>query len=141
MIGRILCVVLVFAIMSAATTWAGDRVFVNGREVSSKKSDGKTVAAFPDVARTPESPPAGPVPIPYPNMGRSTDTAEGSKKIKADGNPVVMKESNLERSRGDETDVSESSTGTKKLKSQPKRRVGLKNKKDLKEESEQNQLP
>jgi hypothetical protein len=141
MIGRIVCVVFVFVIMSTATTWADERIFINGREVSSKTSGGKTSAAFPDVAKTPESPPAGPIPIPYPNMGRSADTAKGSKKIKADGNPVMMKGSKFSTSNGDEAGVSEPSAGTKKLKSQPKRRVVLKNEQDLKEESEQNQLP
>ena len=140
MIDRIVCMVLVFAFMSAATAQAGDQVTANNTQVTSKKVDGKTVAAFPDVAKTPESPPGGPVPIPYPDMGQSTDTAKGSKKVKVDGNPVMMKESNFGRSSGDEPGGSESSTGTKKLESPP-RHVGLKNEQDLKKESEQNQLP
>jgi len=83
--------VLVFAFMSAATAQAGDQTYVNSSEVSSKQNDGKTVAAFPDVAKTPESPPGGPVPIPYPNMGQSTDTAKGSKEVKVDANPIMIK--------------------------------------------------
>jgi len=139
MIGRIVCMVIVFTFVSAATGRAGDQTFVNSREVVSKQSDGKTVAAFPDVAKTPESP-SGPVPIPYPNMGRSTDTAKGSKKVKVDGNPIMMKKSSFGRSSGDEPGGSEPSTGTKKLESPPKQ-VGLKNEQDLKKESEQNQRP
>ena len=140
MIGRIVCMVLVFAFVSAATAQAGDQTFANSREVVSKKGDGKALSEFPDVAKTPESSSGGPVPIPYPSTGQSTDTAKGTKKVKADANPVTMKESSFGRSSGDELGGSKSSTGTKKLKSSP-RQVGLKNEQGLKEESEQNQLP
>ena len=132
MIGRIVCMVLVFAFVSAVTARAGDQTYVNSREVSSKQNDGKTMAAFPDVAKTPEPPPGGPVPIPYPNVGRST-TGKGSKKVKADGKPIMMKEGKFGRSSGDEPGSSESSTGTNKLESPPKQ-VGLKNKQDLKKD-------
>ncbi len=62
-------------------------------------SSGVTIA-FPDVCKTPS--PAGPIPIPYPNIAQSSDTAKGSKKVKCDGNPVCLKDSNFKMSSGDE---------------------------------------
>lgn len=55
---------------------------------------------FPDACKTPS--PAGPVPIPYPNIAMSTDTADGTTTVKVDGNPVMMKGSNFSKSNGDE---------------------------------------
>lgn len=56
--------------------------------------------AFPDVCKTPT--PAGPVPIPYPNVAQSSDTADGSSTVKVDGNPIMLKSSNFKMSTGDE---------------------------------------
>jgi hypothetical protein len=56
--------------------------------------------SFPDVCKTPT--PAGPVPIPYPNIAQSADTAEGSSTVKVDGNPIMLKNSNFGLSTGDE---------------------------------------
>jgi hypothetical protein len=55
---------------------------------------------FPDVCKTPT--PGGPVPIPYPNIAQSSDTADGSSTLKADGNPIMLKGSNYRMSTGDE---------------------------------------
>jgi len=55
---------------------------------------------FPDVCKTPT--PAGPVPIPYPNIAQSSDTADGSSTVKVDGNPIMLKGSNFKMSTGDE---------------------------------------
>jgi len=63
-------------------------------------SNGVTIA-FPDVCKTP-APPAPFVPIPYPNIAQSTDTAQGTKKVKCDGNPICTKDSNFRMSTGDE---------------------------------------
>ncbi len=59
-------------------------VFANGREVSCKKADGKSICAFPDVCMTPPENPATPpgVPVPYPNTGMAKDMTSGSKKVK-----------------------------------------------------------
>ena len=46
--------------------------------------------------------PGGPVPIPYPNIAKSGDTDKGSKKVKVDGNPICLKDSNFKTSTGDE---------------------------------------
>jgi uncharacterized Zn-binding protein involved in type VI secretion len=56
--------------------------------------------AFPDVCKTPT--PAGPVPIPYPNVAQSSNTADGSSTVKVDGNPIMLKGSNFSMSTGDE---------------------------------------
>jgi hypothetical protein len=55
---------------------------------------------FPDVCKTPT--PGGPVPIPYPNVAQSSDTADGSTTVKVDGNPIMLKSSSYGMSSGDE---------------------------------------
>ena len=75
-------------------------VGVNFLSVVHKSSNGVSIA-FPDVCKTP-APPAPFVPIPYPNIAMSSDTAKGTKKVKCDGNPVCTKDSNFKMSTGDE---------------------------------------
>jgi hypothetical protein len=58
-------------------------------------------SAFPDVCKTP-APPAPPIPIPYPNIAKSSDTSKGASTVKCDGNPVCVKDSNFMMSTGDE---------------------------------------
>jgi hypothetical protein len=65
-------------------------------------SNGVTIA-FPDVCKTPS--PAGPVPIPYPNIAKSSDTAQGTGTVKCDGNAVCISTSNFMISTGDEAGV------------------------------------
>ena len=77
----------------------GVTVGVNNLSVVHKSSNGVTIA-FPDICKTPT--PGGPVPIPYPNVAKSSDTAKGSKKVKMDGNPICTKDSNFMMSTGDE---------------------------------------
>ena len=77
----------------------GVTVGVNGLTVVHADSGGVSIA-FPDVCKTPS--PAGPVPIPYPNVAKSSDTASGSSSVKADGNPIMLKDSNFSTSTGDE---------------------------------------
>ena len=77
----------------------GVTVGVNNLSVVHKSSNGVTMA-FPDVCKTPS--PGGPIPIPYPNIAKSSDTAKGTKKVKCDGNPVCVKDSNFRMSTGDE---------------------------------------
>jgi len=75
-------------------------VGVNFLSVVHKSSNGVSIA-FPDVCKTP-APPAPFVPIPYPNIAKSSDTAKGTKKVKCDGNPACVKDSNFMMSTGDE---------------------------------------
>src|SRR3979411_1823336 len=74
-------------------------VNVNFLTVVHQSSNGISMS-FPDVCKTPT--PAGPVPIPYPNIAQSSDTADGSTTVKVDGNPVMLKSSNFSTSSGDE---------------------------------------
>jgi hypothetical protein len=75
-------------------------VSVNFMSVVHASSNGIT-SAFPDVCKTP-APPAPPIPIPYPNIAKSSDTAKGASTVKCDGNPVCVKDSNFMMSTGDE---------------------------------------
>jgi len=75
-------------------------VGVNQLSVVHKSSNGVTIA-FPDVCKTP-APPAPFVPIPYPNIAMSSDTAKGTKKVKCDGQSTCVKDSNFKMSTGDE---------------------------------------
>lgn len=75
-------------------------VGVNNLSVVHKGSNGVTIA-FPDVCKTP-APPAPPVPIPYPNIAKSSDSSKTAKKVTADGNAVCVKDSNFMMSTGDE---------------------------------------
>jgi hypothetical protein len=77
----------------------GVTVAVNNMSVVHKGSGGITTA-FPDVCKTPT--PGGPIPIPYPNIAMSSDTAKGASSVKCDGNPVCVENSNFSTSTGDE---------------------------------------
>lgn len=77
----------------------GVTVSVNTMSVSHKGSNGTSIS-FPDVCKTPT--PGGPIPIPYPNIAKSSDTAKGSKTVKMDGNAIMLKGSNMRMSTGDE---------------------------------------
>ncbi len=74
-------------------------VNVNMRTVVHASSSG-IATAFPDVCKTPS--PAGPIPIPYPNIAQSSDTAQGSSTVTCDGNPIMIQGSNFATSTGDE---------------------------------------
>src|SRR5260370_42260898 len=79
----------------------GVTVGVNNMSVVHKDSSGIT-SAFPDVCLTP-APPAPPIPIPYPNIAQSSDTASGTSTVKCDGNPVCVQDSHCTTSTGDES--------------------------------------
>jgi hypothetical protein len=55
---------------------------------------------FPDVCKTPT--PGGPVPIPYPNVGQSSNTSGGPTKITTDGKMPMTKGAKYSTSSGDE---------------------------------------
>ncbi len=83
----------------------GNDVFANGREISCKAGDGKSICAFPDVCMTPPENPATPpgVPVPYPNTGMAKDMTSGSKKVKISSKEVMLKnKSYFKKSTGDE---------------------------------------
>ena len=81
----------------------GCEVYANGMDIACKVADGKTVAAMPDVCLSPPSPPAGPVPIPYPNTAMASDTSEGSKTVQIGGQEIMLKDKSVfKKSTGDE---------------------------------------
>ncbi|NVJ21928.1 MULTISPECIES: DUF4150 domain-containing protein [Myxococcus] len=73
--------------------------FVNGRGVTHGGSKGQSIV-LPDVCKTPS--PAGPVPIPYPNVGRSADAADGPKTVTIEGHMPMVKGATYSVSSGDE---------------------------------------
>lgn len=88
-------------------------VFVNGREVACKASDGTAPAAFPDVCLTPPPPPAGPIPVPYPNTARDSDTTDGTTTVMIGGQSVMMKDQSVfKTSNGNEPATKAQGMGT-----------------------------
>ncbi len=77
----------------------GQTTFVNSRGIAHKGSGGMSIV-FPDACKTPT--PGGPVPIPYPNIGKSSDTTNGPKKVTTDGEMPNVKGSNYSTTTGDE---------------------------------------
>lgn len=75
-------------------------VAANQLTVVHAQSDGM-VSFMPDVCLTP-APPAGPVPIPYPNIAMSQDADQGSRHVTADGQPLMLDGSRFSQSTGDE---------------------------------------
>ena len=71
--------------------------FANSRGIVHKGSGGMSIV-FPDVCKTPP----GPVPIPYPNLGKSSDTSQGPTTVKTDGQMPMVKGAKYMRSSGDE---------------------------------------
>ncbi len=71
----------------------GKKVFANGMAIAAKAGAGKLIAAFPDVCNSPPSPPAGPVPLPYPNSAFSKDLKAGAKSVKIGGQPAGLESS------------------------------------------------
>ena len=81
----------------------GKNVFANGLEVSAKASSNRSIAAMPDVCLSPPGPPAGPVPIPYPNSAFARHTTGGSRTVKIGGQEVGKKNiSKYAKSTGNE---------------------------------------
>lgn len=76
-----------------------DTVFANGRGVVHEQSGGLSTV-FPDVCKTPS--PGGPIPIPYPNIGKASDTSKGPKKVTTDGCMPMVKGAEYRMTSGDE---------------------------------------
>src|SRR5690349_10963491 len=91
----------------------GVTVGVNGMSVVHKDSGGIT-SAFPDVCKTPT--PGGPVPMPYPNVAKSSDTDSATSTVLCDGNPTCVKDSNFSTSTGDEAGTAGGGVASNKTK-------------------------
>lgn len=74
-------------------------VFANLRGIAHQGSGGMS-PIFPDVCKTPT--PAGPVPIPYPNVGKAADITGGPPTVKVDGSMPATKDAKYAMSTGDE---------------------------------------
>lgn len=88
-------------------------VGVNKLSVITKDSNGITTA-FPDVCKTPS--PGGPIPIPYPNIAKSSDTAKAADSVVVEGNPLCVKDSNFSTSTGDEAGTAGGGVASSKTK-------------------------
>ena len=75
------------------------RTFANNRGIAHKNSGGLSTV-FPDVCKTPT--PGGPVPIPYPNVGKSMDTTAGPSTVKTDSGMPMTKGAKYLMTTGDE---------------------------------------
>lgn len=73
--------------------------FANSRGIAHKGSGGMSTV-FPDVCKTPAAP--SPIPIPYPNIGKSSDTSQGPTTVTTDGQMPMVKGAVYARSSGDE---------------------------------------
>ena len=73
--------------------------FANLRGIAHKASGGMSTV-FPDVCKTPTNGP--PVPIPYPNVGKSSDTILGPLTVTVDGMMPMTKGAQYMMSSGDE---------------------------------------
>lgn len=78
---------------------------VNGKVNSlvHKMSNGISTATIPDVCKTPS--PAGPVPIPYPNIAQSITLTGGTTSVKGDKMMAAIKGSKFALSNGDNAGV------------------------------------
>ena len=78
-------------------------IFANGREVSACKDDNQVLGAMPDVCLSPPAPPAGPIPLPYPNFSKAADTTDGTRDVKIGADEIGIKNySNFKQCEGDE---------------------------------------
>lgn len=75
-------------------------VFANGRVIIHQGDGLVQTAPTPDVCKTPT--PGGPVPVPYPNMARDGDLADGTDSVKIAGSSVAVEGACLSTSSGDE---------------------------------------
>jgi hypothetical protein len=67
-------------------------VYANSNEIACKSGGNKVIAEFPDVCLSPPSPPAGPIPVPYPDTSFSKDMQNGSKTVMIKGKEVMLKD-------------------------------------------------
>lgn len=76
-------------------------ITVNDLSLCHQGSNGIAAATVPDVCKTPS--PGGPVPMPYPNIARSSSLTSGTKTVQSDGgNSAAIKGSEFSQSNGDE---------------------------------------
>ena len=75
------------------------KTFANGRGIAHKGSGGMSIV-FPDVCQI--STPAGPVPVPFPNIAQASDTSDGPESVTCDGKMPMVEGAKYSKSSGDE---------------------------------------
>ena len=96
---------------------AKNDTLVNGLSPVTQKSGGKVITG-PDICKTPVG--SAIVPIPYPNISKSSDLAKGSKSAKINGVPACLSSSEFSTSTGDEAGSAKGlASGTTKGKAHP----------------------
>jgi hypothetical protein len=65
-------------------------VFAGTWEIAAENGMNKSIARFPDVCMSPPSPPAGPIPIPYPNTSFSNHLKSGSTTVLIAGKGAAL---------------------------------------------------
>ena len=65
-------------------------VFAGTWEIAAENGMNKSIARFPDVCMSPPSPPAGPIPIPYPDTSFSNNLKSGSSTVKIGGQSAAL---------------------------------------------------
>ncbi len=78
----------------------GSNVYVNGQGWSHKGSGGTAMNTAPDVCLTQIG--LAVVPIPYPNVAKSSDLKDGSMTVKVEGQSAAIDGCNYSKSTGDE---------------------------------------
>lgn len=66
------------------------KVYAGMWEIAAENGMNKSIARFPDVCMSPPSPPAGPIPIPYPDTSFSNNLKSGSSTVKIGGNGAAL---------------------------------------------------
>lgn len=66
------------------------QVFAGTWEIAAENGMNKSIARFPDVCLSPPSPPAGPIPIPYPDTSFSNTLKSGSVTVRIGGKSVAL---------------------------------------------------
>ncbi len=76
-------------------------VYANKRSILHRGDGRSHVSAPPDVCKTP-APPGPPIPVPYVNVARTGDLTQGSRHTHIATHPIVIANSKLANSSGDE---------------------------------------
>ena len=66
------------------------KVFAGMWEIAAENGMNKSIARFPDVCMSPPSPPAGPIPIPYPDTSFSNNLKSGSTTVLIGGQGAAL---------------------------------------------------
>jgi len=66
------------------------KVFAGTWEIAAENGMNKSIARFPDVCMSPPSPPAGPIPVPYPDTSFSSNLKSGSNTVKIGGKGAAL---------------------------------------------------